>query len=58
MTELESRLERCETLTAECELIAKLTTDSAKRDFYLKLAGHYDQMADEARRAVATRAVA
>jgi hypothetical protein len=58
MTELESRLERCETLTAECELIAKLATDNAKRDFYLKLAGHYVQMAEEARRAAATRAVA
>lgn len=28
MTELEDRLERFETLTAECELIAKLATDS------------------------------
>jgi hypothetical protein len=58
MTKAEDRLERCETLTAECELIAKLTTDSAKREFYLKLAGHYVQMADEARRAAATSAAA
>lgn len=34
MTELENRLERFETLTAECELIARLATDSTKREFY------------------------
>jgi hypothetical protein len=58
MTELEDRLERFETLTAECELIAKLATDTAKREFYLKLADHYYQLADETRRAAATRAAA
>ena len=31
MTDLRDRLERFETLTAECELIAKLATDSTKR---------------------------
>ena len=58
MTELHDRLERFETLTAECELIAKLATDSTKREFYLKLAGHYYELANETRRAVATRAAA
>ena len=58
MTELEDRLERFETLTAECELIAKLATDSTKREFYLKLAGHYYELANETRRAVASRAAA
>jgi len=58
MTELEDRLERFETLTAECELIAKLATDSSKREFYLKLAEHYYELARETRRAVATRAAA
>jgi len=58
MTELEDRLERFETLTAECELIAKLATDSSKREFYLKLAEHYDELANETRRAVATKAAA
>jgi hypothetical protein len=58
MTELEDRLERFETLAAECELIAKLATDSAKREFYLNLAGHYDQLAAETRREVATKAAA
>ncbi|AND94130.1 hypothetical protein [Bradyrhizobium diazoefficiens] len=51
MTELEDRLERFETLTAECELIAKLATDSTKREFYLKLAEHYYQLARETRAA-------
>ncbi|MCK1390848.1 hypothetical protein [Bradyrhizobium sp. 1] len=58
MTELEDRLERFETLTAECELITKLATDSTKREFYLKLAEHYHELANETRRAVATRAAA
>ena len=58
MTELEDRLERFETLTAECELIVKLATDSTKREFYLKLAEHYDQLAAETRREVATKAAA
>lgn len=39
MAELHDRLERFETLTAECELIAKLATDSTKREFYLRLLG-------------------
>ena len=39
MTELHDRLERFETLTAECELIAKLATDSTKREFYLRTLG-------------------
>ncbi len=58
MTELEDKLERFETLTAECELIAKLATDSTKREFYLKLAEQYRQLAVDARRAIATRAAA
>ena len=41
MTDLEDRLERFETLTAECELITKLATDSRKREFYLKLSEQY-----------------
>ncbi|SFH74761.1 hypothetical protein SAMN04487925_101304 [Bradyrhizobium sp. cf659] len=58
MTELEDRLERFETLTAECELIAKLATDSTKREFYLKLAERYYQLASETRAAVAAKAAA
>ncbi|MET4800665.1 hypothetical protein [Bradyrhizobium sp. LB11.1] len=58
MTELEDRLERFETLTAECELIAKLATDSSKREFYLKLGDQYRQLAVDMRRAIATRTAA
>ncbi|SCB35606.1 hypothetical protein GA0061099_1005345 [Bradyrhizobium yuanmingense] len=58
MTHLEDRLERFETLTAECELIAKLATDSSKREFYLKLGEQYRQLAVDIRQAIATTAAA
>ncbi|WP_168213678.1 hypothetical protein [Bradyrhizobium cosmicum] len=58
MTDLEDRLERFETLTAECELITKLATDSTKREFYLKLAEQYRQLAIDLRQAIATKAAA
>jgi hypothetical protein len=58
MTELENRLERFETLTAECELIARLATDSTKREFYLKLSEHYRQLAVDMRQAIASKAAA
>ena len=58
MTELQDRLERFETLTAECELITKLATDRAKREFYLKLSEQYRQLALDTRQAIATRAAA
>ena len=49
MTDLRDRLERLETLTAECELIAKLATDSSKRELYLTLAVQYREMAADMR---------
>ena len=55
MTDLEAKLERFETLAAECELIAKLTTDGAKRELYLRLALHYGELADDVRKAIATK---
>jgi hypothetical protein len=58
MTELENRLERFETLTAECELIARLATDSTKREFYLKLSERYRQLAVDMRQAIASKAAA
>ncbi len=45
MTDLADRLERFETLAAECELIAKLATDGAKRELYLRLALHNHELA-------------
>ena len=56
MPELQDRLERFETLTAECELIARLATDSTKREFYLKLSEQYRQLALDMRQAIATKA--
>lgn len=58
MTNLEERLERFETLTAECELIAKLATDGARRELYLRLAVQYGELAADTRRAIAARAAA
>ena len=56
MTDLQNKLERLETLTAECELIAKLATDSRKREIYLQLAVEYSDLAGDTRRAIATGA--
>lgn len=58
MTDLENRLERFETLTAECELIAKLATDSRKREFYLRLGEQYRQLALDLRQVIAAKAAA
>jgi hypothetical protein len=55
MTDFQDRLERFETLSAECELIAKLATDARKRELYLKLSLEYRDLASELKRANATR---
>jgi len=55
MTDHQDRLERFETLTAECELITKLATDASKRELYLRLAVHYRELSDDMRRAIATK---
>jgi hypothetical protein len=55
MTDLQARMERFETLAAECELIVKLATDRAKRDLYLRLALHYRELAADVRTAIATK---
>ena len=49
MTNLEAKLERFETLAAECELIAKLALDGKKRELYFRLAEHYRELADDIR---------
>jgi len=54
MTDFESKLERFETLAAECDLISKLTDDAAKRELYLRLALHYRELADDMRTVIAT----
>jgi len=55
MADLEYRLERFETLAAECELIAKLATDGRKRELYLRLAFHYRELVADMRMAIATK---
>jgi hypothetical protein len=55
MTDLEARLERFETLAAECELIGKLTSDGAKRELYLRLGLHYRELADDMRTVIAAK---
>jgi len=55
MTDLEAKLDRFETLAAECELIAKLATDGTKRELYLRLSLHYRELAADMRTAIATK---
>jgi hypothetical protein len=55
MTDFESKLERFETLAAECDLISKLTDDAAKRELYLRLGLHYRELADDMRTVIATK---
>ncbi|MCK1639546.1 hypothetical protein IVA95_18475 [Bradyrhizobium sp. 157] len=55
MTDLEAKLERFETLNAECDLISKLTSDGAKRELYLRLGLQYRELADDIRTVIATK---
>jgi hypothetical protein len=58
MTDLRTRLERFETDAAECEIIARLATDKAKRELYSRLALHYRELIADARKAIATKVAA
>ena len=53
MTEFEVKLERFETLAAECDLISKLTDDASTRELYLRLGFHYRELADDMRAVIA-----
>lgn len=53
MTDFEAKLERFETLAAECDLISKLTEDTKKRELYLRLGMHYRELADDMRTVIA-----
>ena len=55
MTDLEAKLERFETLAAECGLISKLATDGAKRELYLRLALHYRQLVGDMHKVIAMK---
>jgi len=53
MTEFEAKLERFETLAAECDLISKLTADGTKRELYLRLGLQYRELAEDMRTLIA-----
>ena len=55
MTDFEAKLERFETLAAECDLISKLSADRTKREQYLRLGQHYRELADDMRTVIATK---
>jgi len=55
MTDFEAKLERFETLAAECDLIGKLSADKTKRELYLRLGQHYRELADDMRTVIATK---
>jgi hypothetical protein len=55
MTDFEAKLERFETLAAECDLISKLTDDAKKRELYLRLGLHYRELADDMRIVIAAK---
>jgi hypothetical protein len=55
MTDLQTRLERFESDAAECEIIARLATDRAKRELYSRLALHYRELVADMRKAIATK---
>ena len=58
MSDFEGKLERFETLAAECDLISKLTAEGAKRELYLRLGQHYRELADDMRTLIATKSAA
>lgn len=56
MQDMKAHLEKLQVQMAECEMIAKLATDGAKRELFDRLARHYSELAAEIQRAIETRA--
>lgn len=56
MQDMEAQLEKLQLQMAECEMIARLATDRAKRQLFGRLAEHYKTLATEIERAIATKA--
>jgi len=54
MTEFEAKLERFESLAAECDVISRQAADVAKRDLYLRLGQRYRELAVDMRTVIAT----
>jgi len=56
MRDMATQLEMLQVQMAECEMIARLATDKAKRELFTRLAAHYKALADEVARAIAAQA--
>jgi hypothetical protein len=54
MEDMQAHLEKLRVQIAECELIRDLATDPNKRDLFSKLALHYDVLAGEIEKAIAS----
>ncbi len=54
MTAFHAKLERFESLAAECELIANRAADGSKRELYLRLGARYRELATDMRSVIAT----
>lgn len=54
MTEFEAKLERFESLAAECDVISRQAADVAKRNLYLRLGQRYRELAGDMRTVIAT----
>jgi len=54
MTALLAKLERFESLAAECDLIAGREEDGSRRELYLRLGAHYRQLACDMRSVIAS----
>jgi hypothetical protein len=55
MQDMKAQLENLQVQIADCEMIAKLATDRAKRELFGRLARHYRQLAAELERTIAGR---
>lgn len=53
MTEFEAKLERFESLAAECDVISRQAADRAKRDLYMRLGQRYRELAGDMRTVIA-----
>ncbi len=52
MQDMKAQLEKLLIEASECALIAKSTTDEAKRELFEKLAEHYSVLAAEIKKAI------
>ncbi|SDS18884.1 hypothetical protein [Bradyrhizobium canariense] len=53
MTDLETKVEKYESKTAQCKEWARQATDGYQRNFYEELAGYYGQVAADFRKVIA-----